>query len=433
MRRIFKILLAGGLLLTVWTNVSALGPDEAVVVDKVILSKSPDTYMEMRHIVLRGSNREIGKALGDIAREWLGVKLGRYAAPVYAEARRRYLKKNYPALSERSEGVAESYGLAADNDVYITSQLFYDIAPFACSAVYYPQESTDNGHVLFAHNLDFYITTMRRMIGMEPVEGDCDLFSRNFIMEMYPDEGYASIVIGSLDLLNGGQSGMNSEGLIVAILADNNAPESDDTSLTSSGDNTGGLNTLQTVRLLLDNCADVEEAKIALLNNKFVVGFEPSHFLIGDRFGDSFIFETASKDFGIHFTDNNGRPQVMTNHAVYLYPDVKTFPEYPPSATYNSFYRYRALYDYLQGHEGKVSADDAMDAMSLVYAHTHDADEGAARPTPCRTLWTMLYDVNERSVELKFYLKDGPVDPGTGDPTLVFTDLFKFELSPDQE
>jgi len=47
---------------------------------------------------------------------------------------------------------------------------------------------------------------------------------------------------------------------------------------------------------------------------------------------------------------------------------------------------------------------------------------------PHRTLWTMLYDIDERSIEVKFYLKDGPLDPSTGDPELVFTKPFKFKL-----
>jgi len=401
-----------------------------IVRNEVLLAKESGTYMEVRHIVLRGSNEEIGKALGDIAQEWLGVKLGRYAAPVYAKARRLYMEKNYPILLERMKGIARSYGISSMDNTYVTSGLYYDMAPFACSSVYFPASSTTNGHALFSHNMDFYITTMREMMGMDPVEGEHDMFSRNFVMELYPDKGYPSIVVGALDLLNGAQSGMNSEGLIVAMLADHDAPASD--KISPLGDDSGGLNILQLVRLLLDTCASVEEAKCVLLNNKLTVGFEPAHLQVCDRFDNSFIFETSSKDFSSYFTDNRGRPQIMTNHAVYLYPDVNEFPEYSPKATYNTFYRYRTLYDYLQEHQGKFSDDDAKEALSRVYAHTHDVDEGAALPTPCRTLWPVVYDINERTLELKFYLKDGEVDPITGDPTLMFSQPFKFRLKVDR-
>ena len=430
MKKILSISIVGGFIVGLTAIAFGQTSSPVIVTNELVVAKEPGTYMEVRHLVLRGSNEEIGKALGDIAQEWLDIKLGRYAAPVYAKARRLYMEKNYPILLERMKGVARSYGISSTDNTYVTSSLYYDIAPFACSSIYFPASSTTNGHALFSQNMDFYITTMREMIGMKPVEGEHDLYSRNFVMELYPDKGYPSIVIGALDLLNGAHSGMNSEGLIVAMLVDHDAPASDKTF--SLGDDSGGLNILQLVRLLLDTCSSVEEAKLVLLNNKLTAGFEPTHLQICDRFDNSFIFETSSKDFSDHFTNNKGKPQIMTNHAVYLYPDVNEFPEYSPKATYNTFYRYRALYDYLQEHQGKFSADDAKKAMSRVYAHTHDVDEGAAYPTPCRTLWAVLYDINEHSLELKCYLKDGETDPRTGDPTLIFSKPFKFKLKVDK-
>jgi len=119
-----------------------------------------------------------------IAQEWLGIKLGRYAAPIYAKARRLYMEKNAPFLLDRMKGVAKSYNLSLEDDTYVPSYLVYDLAPLACSAIYFPASSTTNRHVLLAHNMDFYITTLRVMFGMKPVEGEHNLFSRNFIMEL---------------------------------------------------------------------------------------------------------------------------------------------------------------------------------------------------------------------------------------------------------
>lgn len=399
---------------------------EVIITNEIIIPKNPGEYQEVRHIVLRGTNEEIGKAIGDIAQKWLGIKLGLYAGPVYARARQVYMKNNYPVLLERMKGVARSYGISAEDNTYVTSALFYDLVPIACSAVYLPPDYTTTGKALYGHNVDFYISTLREMLGLGFVEGEQRLYSRNYVMELYPDKGYASIVAGSLDLLNGMQSGINSEGLLVAILADNYGPVSVDTS--SSGDSGGGLNELQLCRLILDTCATLDETKIAILNNKLLTGFEPGHIQVCDRFGNSFIFEVSKEDFNYHFTDNKGLPQIMTNHAVSRFPDVNKFPGYPPTATYNSFYRYRKLYDYLQSHEGKFSEKDVKDAMSLVYGHTHDKDEGAAHPIPLRTRWTMVYDMNERSFEILFYLKDGDTDPKTGDPMLIFSETFKFKL-----
>ena len=429
MKKLLVLLLVSCFIAGSGTGALAKNANPIIVTNEVILPKEPDTYLEIRHIVLRGTNEEIGKALGDIAQEWLGIKkLGPYAGPIYAEARRQYMKKNYPILLERMKGVAKSYGLSPTDNTYVTSGLYYDIsiAPPTCSAVFFPAGSTTNGHDLLGHNIDFHTATMREMMGLKRVEGDHNLYSRDFILELYPDKGYSSIVVGALDLLNGFQGGMNSEGLIVALLADDlGTPNLDPNPL---GDDVGGLNMLQLDRLILDTCATVDEAKLAILNNKLVVGFMPGHLLICDRFGKSFIFDTSPKDFSYHFTENNDQPQVITNHAVFLYPDVNKFPPYSPKGTYNTFYRYVKLTDYVKAHQGKFSPVDIKEAMGLVYAHTTDIAEGSVGPLPHRTLWTTLYDINERSIEIKFYLKDGPIDPATGDPALVFTEPFRFKL-----
>ncbi|MDP2928193.1 MAG: C45 family peptidase [Candidatus Omnitrophota bacterium] len=409
------------------TGALAKNGNPTIATNEVILAKEPDTYLEIRHIVLRGSNEEIGKALGDIAQEWLGIKtLVHYAGPIYADARRQYMEKNYPILLERMKGVAKSYGLSPTDNTYVTSGLYYDIAPFGCSAAFFPASSTSNGHSLVGHNVDFHTATMREMLGMERVEGEHNLYSRNFVMELYPDKGYPSIVVGALDLLNGLQGGMNSEGLVVTMLSDDlSTPNTDPNPL---GDDTGGLNALQLNRLILDTCATVDEAKVTILNNKLVVGFIPAHLQICDRSGKSFIFDTAPGNLSYHYTENNGQPQAITNHAVFLYPDASKFPSYTSKGTYNTFYRYVKLTDYIKGHQGKFSPDDVREAMSLAYAHTTDIAEWSVDPLPHRTLWTMLYDINERSIEVKFYLKDGPIDSSTGDPELVFTEPFKFKL-----
>ena len=65
---------------------AASGLAKPLVKDEVLIPKAPDQAMEVRHIVIKGSNQEIGKALGDIAQKWLNVKLSKYAGPLYAEA-----------------------------------------------------------------------------------------------------------------------------------------------------------------------------------------------------------------------------------------------------------------------------------------------------------------------------------------------------------
>jgi hypothetical protein len=427
MKRLICFLLVSCFIAALVTVSIAKNTKSAIVTDKIIVPKLPDTYMEVRHIVLRGTNEEIGKALGDIGQQWLGIKkLLPFAAPIYAKARRNYMQRNYPILLDRMNGVAKSYGLSPTDNTYVTSGLYYDIAPFACSAVFFPSNFTTNGHNLIGHNVDFHTATMREMIGMKKVEGEHNLYSRNFVMEFYPDKGYPSIVIGAIDLLNGFQGGMNSKGLIVTMLEDDLATPN--THANPVGDDVGGLNMLQLCRLILDTCATVDEARTAILNNKLIVAFLPAHLQIADLSGKSFIFDTAPGDLSYHYTENDGKPQVITNHAVFLYPDTKKFPTYTSKGTYNTFYRYVQLSNYVKNHQGKFSPANVNEAMSLAYAHTTDIAERSVGPLPHRTLWNVLYDINERSLEVKFYLKDGPIDPSTGDPSLVFTEPLKFKL-----
>jgi len=430
MKKLLSFLLVCCFIAGCGTGALAKNADPTIVTNEVLVAKEPDTYLEVRHIVLRGTNEEIGKALGEIAQEWLGInELGTYAGPIYAEARRQYMEKNYPILFERMKGVAKSYGLSPTDNTCVTSGLYYDIsiAPAGCSALFFPAGSTTNGHNLLGHNVDFHTATMREMMGLERIEGDHNLYSRDFVLELYPDKGYPSIVVGALDLLNGFQGGMNSEGLIVALLEDDLGTPSTD--VNPLGDDVGGLNMLQLDRLILETCATVEEAKVVILNNKLVAGFLPGHLQICDRSGKAFIFDISPNDFSYHFTENNGQPQVITNHSIFLHPDISNFPPYSPKGTYNTFYRYVKLDDYVKGHQGKFSPADVKEAMSLVYAHTTDIAERSVGPLPHRTLWTMLYDIDERSVEVVFYLKDGPTDPATGDPSLVFTEPFRFKLT----
>ena len=69
--------------------------------------KSLRFQLEVRHVVLKGTNEEIGRALATIAKE-------RFVKPVPStdrlrtRAQRRYLERNYPILLDRMHGVAGS-------------------------------------------------------------------------------------------------------------------------------------------------------------------------------------------------------------------------------------------------------------------------------------------------------------------------------------
>lgn len=373
--------------------------------------------MEVRHIVLQGTNRQIGEALGTLAKEWLDIKPYLYTDPVYGRANQLYLEKNYPIMAERLTGVARAYHI--DPHAYLSGTLLYDLWPSACSVVYFPGSYTKSGHGLIAHNLDFNTVAFSDIFPEQVHKNNHTFFSRSFVMELYPtDGGYGSIGVGSLDLLSGTIDGMNSEGLTVSMLVDGDSPSTPRlTDLIQSC----GLDGLQIVRLLLDTCATVEEAKIALLQNRYIATFKGLHFQVGEKSGISTICEIDPKTFLWRFTDNNNQVQIMTNHAQHLHPDIEKFP--PSEHPYSSFNRYKKLHEFITGHQGKFSDSDALMATSLVYG-----DRNFPGDLPMRTLWTELYDQVNKTLQIRFYLRDGEKDSKTGAVTPVFSEPFTFKL-----
>lgn len=399
--------------------------DNVVVKNEIIVPRGPDNYMEIRHLVLEGSNRQIGMALGDIAQDSYGVsRLMPYASPIYARAHHEYMEQNYPMLLDRMRGVAESYGLSDEDLSSNTSDLIYCMGPLGCSTVYIPGAFTATGRPLAGRTTDFYTARFSEFVGLGSDPKSPYMYSQSFVIERYPDEGHASLVLGGLDLLSGITDGMNSQGLAVVFLADNNATSVATRDLTKPA----GLSDEQLAHLLLETCATVEEAKVAVLRNKFYMQFDGSHLMVSDARGDSTIVELSEKDYSIQFTDNDGKSQVMTNHSAWEYADESTFPEIPAGARYNSFYRYKVLSDYIASYQGEFSSDDVAYAMSLVYANTTDSSEGAAFDLPVRTLWLAVFDHSERSIMAKFYLRDGPGESPAGGPELLFTEPIEFKL-----
>lgn len=393
------------------------GKRRALELNELLLPKTSDTYMEVRHIVLRGSNREIGKALGSIAQEWLGLKPVLYPNRLYAKANKGYLEKNYPIFAERVAGVADAFGMP-DNGLMLGA-LLYDLWPTACSVMFIPGSASANGASFMVRNLDFNPLSYEQAEGkITRSEREHRLYSRSFVMELYPDEGYASIGVGSLNLLSGVVGGMNSKGLVVSMLVDINCPEVKNPLDMMQA---CGLDGLQFVCLLLDTCATVEEAKIALLTNRMIFSFKGVHYQIGDVSGNSTIAEVDPHTFVWHFTDNGKRPQIMTNHPQYLYPESANFPV--SNNPYSSFNRYRTLEAYLKSHKGLHDFSSVERAMSQVEGRGVDM-----KNLPMRTMWVEYYDLQHKTLSVKFYLGDGPENPETGEPTVRFSQSFRFRL-----
>ena len=403
------------------TNTSS---DTVVFKNNLILESGPDVYLSVRHIVLRGSNENIGYALGEIAQKEYQVELVRYESPVYAAARREYMRLNYPIMLKRMKGVARAYGLNPEITDYDTSSLYFGMGGPQCSAIFFPAAVSADGTNFYVSNRDYYLASASEVMGEERKTGEGDILNRLFVIELYPDQGYSSIGIVSLDLLNMHIDGINSAGLSVASLEDDTyGMERTVKDLTRQS----GLHQYQLSRLILDTCATVEEAKEVILNNKITMIGMPAHFIVMDSTGRSFIYEMKATDNSDCFIHNKDRPQLITNHSICAYPSVETFP--PPSENdYDTFNRYRRLDAFVQQHSGRFSHGDGRKAMGLVYGRVAEADEGGHHKLPLRTLYTTVVDIDNRTVEVKFYTQDGETDPDTGLTEPLFSAPFLFTL-----
>lgn len=396
-------------------NLSTITHSAEVSYEERIVAGSPDHFMMVRHVVLKGSNYAIGKKIGEI------VSKNNDSGPVPSEDNRRnrvqreYLAENYPILYERMKGLADAFGISVGDDAYDLSglpqsHLFHP----GCSAVFYPGGFTQNGHGIMSRNFDF---TTGTVTGMLPQSNQIPALARPYVFEIYPDQGYASISICAFELLGGVLDGINSEGLTVAIFAD-------DETVSEFGLHPSrgvGLHELQSMRYLLDNCRNVEEAKEAMLYHKHYYSFIPCHYLVADKEGDSFVFEFSSLRNGAFIIEGDG-PQCITNHPLSRY---KSIDELPKESELSTYARYETLSRATDAKD-KFSLEEIISINSSVAVPP--AAAGGKTYAPGRTLWHSVYDVNERSLRVKFYLGESPDPTAEEKVILEYTPYLEFEL-----
>ncbi len=390
-----------------------------------------DSFVTVCHLTMRGTNFEIGHKLGKLANERYEKSPADYVAdPIYARARCLYLQRNYPIQWERVRGVAAAFGLDPDDDNHDLTTLFYHVdLPFqapGCSVVYYPPSTTVGGRGYLSRNYDFSIGTMADVMQIplppEIKNRISPVMSEPYIMEWYPtDGGFASLAIHAFDILSGTLDGMNSAGLTVSILADEEA-------IAELGPNLSvhlgapqfvGLHELQVMRFLLDTCATVEEAKEALLTAKQYYTFVPCHYIVADKAGNSFIYENATGRNVQHVIDGTGQPQVITNFQIHKHPTPDQMPKGALTLETNAFWRYLTLTDRISKQQdlftpGDLKANNAsVNIMRLFEQMGADPAYGSiAANVQSRTLWHSLYDQQAGTVEFSFHLGDKVDDSG---------------------
>ena len=258
-----------------------------------------------------------------------------------------------------------------------------------------------------------------------------------YIVEWYPeDEGYASLAIHAFDVLSGTLDGINSAGLVVSIMADEEAmaalgphvePHLGSMQVT-------GLHELQVMRWLLDTCATAEEAKEALLTVKQYYFLVRCHYIVADQAGNSFIYENSTGRNVQHVIDGVGKPQVVTNFQVHKHPNSDALPAGTLTFENNAFWRCTTT-GTANRRSSRTFHDRGSQSKQRVRQHPQTACDGKRRGreecrggcAESRTLWHSLYDQHAKTVEFSFYL--GEVLHADGTRAEHRSDYLKFTLA----
>lgn len=393
-----------------------------------------DSFVTVRHLTIHGTNFQIGQRLGQLALERYGKTPDQFRAdPLFARARHAFLQRNYPIQWERVRGVASALGLDPNDGRYDLTGITYHMdipmpAP-GCSAVYYPPSTTTSGGGYLSRNYDFPIGSIADLmhVPLPPAVKDKlpPVMSEPYIMAWYPeDAGYASLAIHAFDLISGTLDGMNSAGLVVSILADEEAQRAlgPNIEMHPGMQQVVGLHELQVMRFLLDTCATAEEARTALLTIKQYYRFTPNHYIVADRSGHSFIYENSTGRNVQHVIEGKGQPQVITNHQHYKHCAGGQASVGALTFENNSFWRYQTLQDRIAEHQGLFTAADVKANNACVNLH----DAVVAAGVQARTVWHCLYDQKAGTVEFSFYLGEDVRADGTFAERR--SDYLKFEI-----
>lgn len=390
--------------------------------EKEIIPQSPDTFPIVRHIVMKGSQAEIGKKLAEIAIERYKLNLTKNPSPFYGKARYEYLKLNYPQLLGRIAGVMKAYGLDPYDTSVDPTALIYSITRFGCSMIFFPGKVTESGNSIAVRNMDFSNGTASQMMRKPRQQGEPDIFREIYVMEVYPVEGYACLYLSAIDLLSGTIDGVNEHGLSVYGLVDLGRPEPH---TPPTGNKVIGLNPLQVMRMLLENCKNIDEAKLRMLTCKSYDILIGMHFLVADSSGNSFIFEINQEDGQAYIQDSSQKPHVMTNSSVWKIPSEEEFPT-KFDDDYDSLYRHIKLTRTIESEQKKFSESSMVSALEGVFPRMPTTQLGSSSMT-LRPLWQVMYDLNNLKMKVRFWLKDTGEDK---DGRVIFqmSDWFEFQL-----
>lgn len=384
----------------------------------------PAGFMHVRHLLLRGTNFEIGRALAETAVRNHGFSVERCRAREgVIRARRDYLARTYPVLMERVRGVAAALGVDPEDDRYDLTGIPFntELPEPGCSDVFYPGSTTACGHGVLSRNYDFPVCRMADLSGVEISPQDRErirpMLADPYVIEVYPtDRGHAALYLAAFDLLSGMLDGINADGLAVATNGDETAmaagfqPDPD----------AAGLHELQVGRVLLDSCSTAQAGAEAYREMRRYVGFVPCQYMVADRAGRAFTLDrTPGPEAGV-FESCPEEPTILTNHPVSAQLALAATGSVPglESGT-TSFARFDRLATgllqtprpYTDEAIRRINSEVAVGQV-VSWVPPEQRQAFASSPGLSRTLWHAVYDTHDRVLNVSFYLGDEPASGG---------------------
>jgi Acyl-coenzyme A:6-aminopenicillanic acid acyl-transferase len=363
---------------------------------KIVAGGTAADFVTVRHLRLTGTDEEIGYGLARAAYEAHGPVAMPPPAMDSAQERVRaqWFRRNYPVMHRRMRGVAQFHDLGVEADSHSLDWLGTYQLPAGCSVAFYPSDVTKEGHGLLSRNFDFPTATLTQLLGIPPLPGEAPLASDPWVVELRPDDGYASVSVSIMDVM-GAMDGVNEAGLAVTLLADNETPDPEPT-----GAPRVGLAEQQVVRYLLDTCATADEALDALRMAKHYYFFTPCHYVVSDRSGTSFVWEhSPRRNQEIVVPARSDGRVVCTNHLLHRWPDPTALPTSDDSlgTAAMTYWRWQTLSKATQD-TGVVDRDDIRQQFESVRFQ--------APIQEARTFWHAIYDVEDASAEVSFFVRD---------------------------
>lgn len=405
-----------------------------ILKNEPIYTPQAEDYTKPRHIIVEGTNEEIGMDLGKLAKEEYGTKLCAYDQPIYAQARREYLARNWPEMLEKSKGVLKAFGLPEDDVVFDGTTLPYDfydsqrgasLGANTCSAAVLPCEKTDTGATYVARNFDLMAMVLwSELLGKEPPSGAYNCWERGIVLETRPDKGYRTIQVGGHEVLSPWIDGLNEKGLYVTAFHDPWGIGGETSP--SGGMNVSGMTIIQSFGYMLSTCATVEEAKHLLLRNHLMQVLINAHVMIADASGNSTVFEVDQTTQTYVFVDRvANQPLFATNHPLHTYPEPSTYPEFDMEAEHGTFTRQIMLRDAYSKLKPPFKRSDVVNLLDEIHCAFIDDEKAEAGPKE-RTLINVNADLSKPEISIRWYLGDeGPIN-GTNKIKTRMSDFYTF-------